>query len=189
MKTMAFSLAAALCMGGSVGSVGNVGLAIAEAARGTETGKPAVEQARVITEAELRQELLSHKGRPVVLHFWATWCAPCISELPVLARLAQDVQRRGVDFIAVSLDSPSTRGAQRVSAVLAQRVRDPHWSSILKVGNVEAFLNSIDPRWEGAIPVFFAFDRDNKLRRSHLGNITQPEFEALIAGLSTAPAR
>jgi len=152
-------------------------------------GKPAGDlvkaQAKVISEADLRQELQSHKGRPLVLHFWATWCGPCLSELPVLARLAEDVQRRGVDFIAVSLDSPSPRSAQRVSAVLAQRVRDPHWSSILRVADVDTFMTSIDPHWEGAIPMFFAFDRDSKLRRSHLGNITQPEFEALIAGLAT----
>jgi thiol-disulfide isomerase/thioredoxin len=155
-------------------------------AKAARDGKAALEQAKVISESELRQELQSHKGRPLVLHFWATWCGPCLSELPVLARLAQDVQRRGVDFIAVSLDSPSQRSAQRVSAVLAQRVRDPHWSSILRVVDVETFMTSIDPAWEGAIPMFFAFDRDNKLRRSHLGNISRPEFEALVAGLVPA---
>jgi len=71
-----------------------------------------------------------------------------------------------------------------VSAVLSQRVRDPHWSSILRVIDVEQFMTSIDPSWEGAIPVFFAFDRDTRLRRSHLGNISPGEFEALVAGLS-----
>jgi thiol-disulfide isomerase/thioredoxin len=147
-------------------------------------GKTAVEQARVISEAELRQELQSHKGRPVILHFWATWCGPCLSELPTLARLAHDLGRRGIDFVAVSLDSPSPKSAQRVSAVLSQRVRDPHWSSILRVIDVEQFMTSIDPSWEGAIPVFFAFDRDTRLRRSHLGNISPGEFEALVAGLS-----
>ncbi len=157
--------------------------AFAGAPPAEEATKASLGQARVISEAELHQELLSHRGRPVVLHFWATWCGPCLSELPALARLAQDVQRRGIDFIAVSLDSPSSRSAQRVSAVLAQRVRNPHWSSILKIANVEAFMTSIDPDWEGAIPVFFAYDRDAKLRRSHLGSINRAEFEALIAGL------
>jgi len=152
-------------------------------AAGGNAGQPGVSQARIISEAELRQELQSHKGRPLVLHFWASWCGPCLSELPVLARLAQDVRRRGVDFVAVSLDNPSPRSAQRVSALLSQRVRDPHWSSILRVADVDTFMTGIDPSWDGAIPVFFAFDRDSKLRRSHLGNITQPEFEALVAGL------
>jgi peroxiredoxin len=109
-------------------------------------------------------------------------------ELPVLARLAEEAQRRGIDFIAVSLDSPSAHSAERVSTALAQRVRDPHWSSILKIADVDAFMTSIDPGWQGAIPVFFAFDRDTRLRRSHLGDITRPEFEDLIAGLVPAAA-
>jgi thiol-disulfide isomerase/thioredoxin len=150
--------------------------------------KAAPAQVRVISESELRSDLQHRKGRPFVLHFWATWCGPCLDELPSLARIARSIHRQGVDFVAVSLDEPTARSARHVSEVLAQRVRDPQWSSILKVDDVEAFLTSIDPDWEGAIPVFFAFDRSAKLRRTHLGNITQAEFAHLIAGLAPAPA-
>jgi thiol-disulfide isomerase/thioredoxin len=183
MKHLAFSLVVAFVVVAGLGP----GMA-AENAQGKagQEGKPGVARARVITEAELRQELQSHKGRPLVLHFWATWCGPCLAELPALARLAEDVQRRGIDFVAVSLDGPSARSAQHVSAVLAQRVRNPHWSSILRVADVGTFMTSIDPSWDGAIPVFFAFDRNTRLRRSHLGDITRREFETLIAGLLIA---
>jgi thiol-disulfide isomerase/thioredoxin len=151
-------------------------------------GSPA-QQARIITEAELRTELASHKGRVTVLHFWATWCEPCLAELPFLARLAQDSKRKGVDFVVVSLDEPSEKGARQVSAVLAQRVRDPHWSVILKLADVGAFMNGIDPRWDGEIPVFFAYDHEGRLRRSHLGNIDQNQFGKLVAGLAPAEKR
>ena len=45
---------------------------------------------------------------------------------------------------------------------------------------------SIDPDWEGAIPIFFAFDSDTRLRRTHLGNINQSEFNALVAGVTAS---
>jgi len=96
-----------------------------------------------------------------------------------LAQAAKDLGRRGVDFLPVSLDSPTRKSAQHVSALLAQRVRDSHWSPILKVADVDAFMSSIDPEWEGAIPVFFAFDSETRMRRTHLGNINQSELDAL----------
>lgn len=179
MKQVVSLLVFAIAVGGGAKPVA------AEPSQGKAARDGKSETARVITEVELRQELQAHKGRPLVLHFWATWCAPCISELPTLARLARKIQPRGIDFIAVSLDNPSPKGAARVSAVLSQRVRDPHWSSILRVGDVEQFMSSIDPQWEGEIPVFFAFDRYARLRGAHVGNITPSEFETLVAGLAS----
>ena len=143
--------------------------------------KPALASARIVTVAELTRELQGHKGRPVILHFWATWCVPCLAELPFLARVARDARRKGVDFLPISLDSPTQKSAQHVSSLLAQRVQDARWSSILKVADVDAFMSGIDPGWEGAIPVFFALDSDLRLRRTHLGNITPAEFDALVA--------
>jgi thiol-disulfide isomerase/thioredoxin len=181
MKQLAlfFAFVMAMADGGNPAS--------AEPSLAKEARAAKAEQARVISESELRTEIQAHKGRPLVLHFWATWCGPCISELPTLARLARDVQRRGIDFVAVSLDSPNPKSAERVSTVLSQRVRDPHWSSILRVADVERFMASIDPHWEGSIPVFFAFDRETHLRGSHLGNITPNEFETLVTTLLPAP--
>ncbi|MDI9407871.1 MAG: TlpA disulfide reductase family protein [Candidatus Pacebacteria bacterium] len=44
------------------------------------------------------------KGRVIVINFWATWCAPCIAELPKLAQMSSVWKNRGVEFIAVSVD-------------------------------------------------------------------------------------
>lgn len=44
------------------------------------------------------------QGKRVLLHFWATWCPPCIVELPALDRLAAELEGRGLVVVAVSLD-------------------------------------------------------------------------------------
>lgn len=84
--------------------------------------------ARFITPAQLKATLASHKGRVVVLHLWATWCLPCLKELPLLAKLASEGSSRSIDFLAVSLDDPTERSAARVGRVLAAKTGNPQWS-------------------------------------------------------------
>ena len=49
-------------------------------------------------------DLSTYQNRILVINFWATWCAPCIAELPKIAQLASVWKNRGVEFIAVSVD-------------------------------------------------------------------------------------
>ena len=48
--------------------------------------------------------LSQHKGRVVLLNFWATWCPPCVREMPAMERLYAEYKERGLDIVAVSLD-------------------------------------------------------------------------------------
>ncbi len=51
-----------------------------------------------------RITLRKFRGKPVLLHFWATWCAPCIAELPKLAKLGADMDKEDLQVVAVSED-------------------------------------------------------------------------------------
>jgi cytochrome c biogenesis protein CcmG/thiol:disulfide interchange protein DsbE len=44
------------------------------------------------------------KGYPVVMHFWATWCGPCLTELPELLKLADKLRPQGISVVAVAID-------------------------------------------------------------------------------------
>src|SRR4051812_4042775 len=48
--------------------------------------------------------LESFKGTAVLLHFWATWCPPCLDEMPKLVELARSLKGRSVKIVAISLD-------------------------------------------------------------------------------------
>jgi thiol-disulfide isomerase/thioredoxin len=139
--------------------------------------------AQFITPAQLKATLASHEGRVVVLHLWATWCGPCLKELPRLAKLAREAGSRGVNFLPVSLDDPTERSAALVGRVLFAKTGDPQWSPILKADRAEDLIADLDPSWEGEIPAFFSYDREGHLRHSFVGNISRGAFERLISDL------
>ncbi len=73
----------------------------------SDKGRPVIEKAADFSLKDLRGEtvsLASMKGKVVLLNFWATWCPPCVSEMPSLNRLYQELRPRGLQVVAVSLD-------------------------------------------------------------------------------------
>jgi peroxiredoxin len=54
-------------------------------------------------------ELKSLLGKgPVFIHFWATWCKPCLEELPYLDKMGQTYKDKGLAMVAISVDDPKT---------------------------------------------------------------------------------
>jgi thiol-disulfide isomerase/thioredoxin len=72
------------------------------------------------------QRLESHRGRIVVLNFWATWCGPCVEEMPMLADIQKRYGDRGVIVIGVSLDEEDS--VEKVPRFVQKRkINFPVW--------------------------------------------------------------
>lgn len=52
-------------------------------------------------------KLAEHRGKPIVLNFWATWCSPCIKELPTLDKFHREFSARGWRVLGLAIDSPT----------------------------------------------------------------------------------
>ena len=91
-------LASAIAMGQSLsGDAPKVGAAA-----------PALTSTQLLqAPAGAKADLRSLRGKVVVLEFWATWCAPCIGEIPILNRLADSIDPRKVQFISVDDEEPA----------------------------------------------------------------------------------
>lgn len=72
-------------------------------------------------------DLSSFRGAPILLNFWATWCAACRTELPILDRLYEDDRRTGLHVIAVSEDRAGREVIERFVASLKIRGLPIYW--------------------------------------------------------------
>jgi thiol-disulfide isomerase/thioredoxin len=79
---------------------------------------PAPPPAAPFTDAEGRKLTLSDlKGQVLVVNLWATWCAPCVKEMPTLAALQKAYEGKGVKVVAISIDAP--KDADKAKAFIA----------------------------------------------------------------------
>ena len=77
-------------------------------------------------------DLAAMRGKVILVNFWATWCAPCIAELPAIGKFYQAHRAQGFEVIALSIDEPRDRAKmQRLIAKL------PFASALLGNGDAE----------------------------------------------------
>ncbi len=156
---------------------------VALGAAKASAGRKLPAAARIITLPQLQANLAKRHGRVAVLHVWASWCIPCLEELPMMGKFARDMKPRGIDLVSVSLDDATPQGAQVVARLIGEKTGGAMQNVILKVDNTEAFLGSIDPRWDGTIPALFFYDANGSLRRALMGNTTREEVEKFATAL------
>jgi thiol-disulfide isomerase/thioredoxin len=102
----------------------------------------------------------SLKGKVVVIDFWATWCGPCVAELPKMKALYAEYKAKGVEFIGVSLDQPQSEGGydKLVEFVGQNGITWPQYYQ----GN--AWKSEFSKAWGiNSIPAVFFIDADGKL--------------------------
>lgn len=110
-----------------------------------------------LTDSQHTVQLSQLRGKPVVLNFWATWCPPCIEEMPSLVQLQKQLGDK-VTILAVSEDADD--GAYK------QFVHD-HNVDLLTVRDVERKTNEVYGTFK--FPETYIIDRDGKIVRKFIG--------------------
>jgi peroxiredoxin len=117
------------------------------------------DSARTITLSQFR-------GQVVVLNFWATWCPPCIEEMPSLVEMQQEMKSKGVTVLAVSVDADGSS---------YRRFLKDHNVNLLSVRDADQKSNNLYGTFK--FPETYIIDRNGIMRRKFIGAVdwTEPD--------------
>ena len=127
-----------------------------------------------VQDSDRSVTLSQYRGQVVVLNFWATWCPPCVEEMPSLVEMQRRMKAKGVTVIAVSMDvdQDAYRQFLKDHNVNLLTVRDPNQKSNTLYGTFK-------------FPETYIIDRSGVMRRKFIGAIdwTTPEITDFLSKL------
>jgi len=134
----------------------------------------------VPVSAEQALTLVSRPGnRATLVNVWATWCAPCKEEFPVLLRIARERAHRGLRLVLISADFPDQLPAVH-RFLVEQGVTDTTYH---ETGSEMTFINALSPRWSGALPATFVYDDRGRLTDFWEGKADSARFSRSVDAL------
>lgn len=108
---------------------------------------------------QLNERIKNGKDSTYVVNFWATWCAPCIKELPHFEKLSAEHKSEKLAVLLVSLDFKSKLSSSVVPFVKRKNLKNEVF--LLNESSPQEFIDRIDPSWSGSIPATL-FIKDDK---------------------------
>ena len=121
------------------------------------------------------QALAQYQGKALVLNFWATWCAPCVQEMPELSGLQAELTQKDVQLLGIGIDSPSN------IAEFAAKYRIAYPLYVAGMSGTE--LSRQLGNSAGGLPYTVLIGRDGRVRKTYLGRLKLEELRADIASL------
>lgn len=157
---------------------GAVGLAAAGAGLwlGLRAGAPSpLDGVRFPDLSGSMRDLAEWRGNVLVLNFWATWCAPCREEIPMLVQARESYAPQGVEIVGIAIDN----AAKVREFAAAARITYP---ILLADGSGLDFMRALGNS-AGGLPYTVFVDQAGRPARSKLGALTRAELDAILSQL------
>jgi len=130
------------------------------------------QQVNLLTVDQLNQRIANGKDTAYIINFWATWCAPCVAELPHFQRLQQELRNEAARVLLVSVDFRSKLESTVKSFVRRRKLKNDVF--LLNENNQQEYIDRIDSSWSGTIPATLFVYKDK--RRFMEKSFTYPEL-------------
>lgn len=133
-----------------------------------------------IKATELEQ-LIAESKTPLIINFWATFCVPCIQEIPYFQEEVKKYAKDSIRLILVSLDLTDYYPAKLKAFAIKKKFTAPvYW---LDEHDADYFCPKVDPKWSGAIPASLFINNKTGYRRFLEEQVSRPKLVKEIAAL------
>ena len=130
---------------------------------------------------QFAQVLAEQRGQVVLVNFWATWCRPCLKEIPDLMLLEAELAPRGFVLVPVSLDDPDS--IDSVVLPFLDKFFPEFRSWISLETSMDSMVSVLDPAWNEILPTSYVLDRNGKVAAILQGGKSGEQFAAKIRPL------
>lgn len=124
------------------------------------------------------QDYIAKSDKPLVVNFWATYCGPCIKEIPYFQEVVKQYEKKGIKLLLVSLDFKESFPNKIDSFVNKRKFTSKIvW---LNETNADYFCPKVDSAWSGAMPATLFINNQNGHRSFFEEEMPKDKFEAEI---------
>lgn len=138
-------------------------------------------QVPLIKADSLMKRFANKNDTTYVINFWATWCGPCVKELPHFEKLNEVYKNKKVKVILVSLDFISDHQKRLVPFVKRKKLK----SEVLLLNETKPneFIDKISPKWSGSIPATMIINNSQNYREFFEKETTYEFLEMKVKAL------
>ncbi|WP_345056061.1 TlpA disulfide reductase family protein [Hymenobacter glaciei] len=136
------------------------------------------QQVTVIRFPELQKRLVRPTDTTYVVNFWATWCGPCVKELPNFEQLRVANAGKKVKVLLVSLDYASQVDKKVKPFVKQRRLKSE--VVLLNEPDPNEWIDKVDAKWSGALPFTLIYNNKTKQRASFERELSAAELTAAL---------
>jgi thiol-disulfide isomerase/thioredoxin len=137
-----------------------------------------VGQVEVVKIGQLEKYFSKQNDTLYVINFWATWCAPCVEELPHFEQLNKEYSSKKVKVLLVSMDFRSKLESKLIPFVNKNKIASQ--VVLLDEPDYNSWINKINKDWSGAIPATVLSKSSKGIREFYEQQFDYPTLKSLI---------